>query len=99
MKKKRFDYGYILTLLISLAVALLIGAGILALTGHNPLAAYKALLGGAFSNGLTPTTTLGCGSWGNNSISENLSYKHMINVIRIGYNNGGTQPSDEEIWG
>ena len=55
--------------------------------------------GGAFSNGLTPTTTLGCGSWGNNSISENLSYKHMINVIRIGYNNGKTQPSDEEIWG
>ena len=51
MKKLRFDYGYILTLLISLTVALLIGAGILALTGHDPLTAYKALLGGAFSNG------------------------------------------------
>ena len=50
MKKQRFDYGYILTLLISLVVALLIGAGILALTGHNPLVAYRALLGGAFSN-------------------------------------------------
>ena len=55
--------------------------------------------GGAFSNALTPTTTLGCGSWGNNSISENLSYKHLLNIIRIGYNNGKTQPSDEEIWG
>ena len=51
MKKLRFDYGYILTLLISLTVALLIGAAILALTGHNPLVAYRALLGGAFSNG------------------------------------------------
>ena len=50
MKKLRFDFGYILTLLISLTVALLIGAGILAITGHNPLAAYRALLGGAFSN-------------------------------------------------
>ena len=50
MKKNRFDYGYILTLFISLVVALLIGAGILALTGHNPLVAYRALLGGAFSN-------------------------------------------------
>ena len=47
MKKLRFDFGYILTLLISLTVALLIGAGILAITGHNPLAAYRALLGGA----------------------------------------------------
>jgi len=55
--------------------------------------------GGAFSNSLTPTTTLGCGSWGNNSISENFSYKHLLNIIRIGYENGKTQPSDEEIWG
>ena len=28
--------------------------------------------GGAFTNSLTPTTTLGCCSWGNNSISENF---------------------------
>lgn len=54
--------------------------------------------GGAFSNSLTPTTTLGCGSWGNNSISENFSYKHLLNIIRIAYENGNTQPSDEEIW-
>jgi hypothetical protein len=26
------------------------------------------------------TTTLGCGSWGGNSISENLDYKHLMNV-------------------
>lgn len=56
--------------------------------------------GGAFTNGLNPTTTLGCGSWGNNSISENLSYKHLINVSRIAYvKPGATQPTDEEIWG
>lgn len=56
--------------------------------------------GGAFVNGLSPTTTLGCGSWGNNSISENLSYKHLINVSRIAYAiPDKTQPSDSEIWG
>jgi len=56
--------------------------------------------GGAFVNGLNPTTTLGCGSWGNNSISENLTWKHLINVSRIAYViPGKTQPSDDEIWG
>ncbi|MBE5774854.1 MAG: aldehyde dehydrogenase family protein, partial [Clostridiales bacterium] len=38
--------------------------------------------GGSFFNSLSATTTLGCGSWGNNSISENLSWKHLFNVSR-----------------
>jgi len=55
--------------------------------------------GGSFFNGFAPTTTLGCGSWGNNSISENLTYKHLINVSRIGLCKENTVvPSDEEIW-
>lgn len=55
--------------------------------------------GGSFYNGFAPTTTLGCGSWGNNSISENLTYKHLINVSRIGlYNENAVVPSDKEIW-
>ncbi len=57
--------------------------------------------GGAFANSLTPTTTLGCGSWGNNSISENLSYKHLMNVTRIAKVKKGfvAPPTQEEIWG
>ena len=56
--------------------------------------------GGSFLNGLSPTTTLGCGSWGNNSISENLDYKHLMNITRIGYViKDAKVPSDEEIWG
>lgn len=55
--------------------------------------------GGALYNGFAPTTTLGCGSWGNNSISENLDYKHLINVSRIGlYNKDAYIPTDKEIW-
>lgn len=39
--------------------------------------------GGSPVNGLNPTVSLGCGSWGNNIISENLTYTHLINISRI----------------
>ncbi len=56
--------------------------------------------GGSFFNGLAATTTLGCGSWGNNSISENFDYKHLLNISRIAYFNESLKaPSDEELWG
>ncbi|HBR02801.1 MAG TPA: succinate-semialdehyde dehydrogenase [Ruminiclostridium sp.] len=56
--------------------------------------------GGSFFNSLSATTTLGCGSWGNNSISENLSYKHLFNVSRIAkVRPGSFMPTDEQIWG
>ena len=46
-----------------------------------------------------PTTTLGCGSWGGNSISENLDYKHLMNVSRIGkVITNKKVPTDEEIF-
>jgi len=55
--------------------------------------------GGSLTNGFAPTTTLGCGSWGGNSISENLDYKHLMNVSRIGKVIQGKEvPTDEEIW-
>jgi succinate-semialdehyde dehydrogenase len=55
--------------------------------------------GGSLTNGFAPTTTLGCGSWGGNSISENLDYKHLMNISRIGkLIVGRTVPTDAEIW-
>lgn len=39
--------------------------------------------GGSPANGLSPTVSLGCGSWGNNIISENLNYTHLINISRV----------------
>lgn len=55
--------------------------------------------GGSLTNGFAPTTTLGCGSWGGNSISENLDFKHLMNVSRIGQIiEGKVVPTDEEIW-
>jgi len=55
--------------------------------------------GGSLTNGFAATTTLGCGSWGGNSISENLDYKHLMNVSRIGKVIANKKvPTDAEIW-
>ena len=55
--------------------------------------------GGSIQNGLPVTNTLGCGSWGNNSISENFTYKHLLNITRIAPLSARIHvPSDEEIW-
>ena len=61
--------------------------------------ASSTAAGGALNNGFAPTTTLGCGSWGGNSISENLDFKHLMNVSRIGrVITNKSIPTDEEIW-
>jgi len=49
--------------------------------------------GGSLTNGLTPTVSLGCGSWGGNIISENLSFKHLLNVSRV------SEPIERKIKG
>lgn len=55
--------------------------------------------GGSFQNGLNPSSTLGCGSWGNNSISENFNYKHLLNITRIAKVQKNREiPTDEELW-
>lgn len=59
----------------------------------------SSMAGGAFANSLNPTTTLGCGSWGNNAISENLFFTHLMNKSRIAFvKKHWEQPSDEEIF-
>lgn len=56
--------------------------------------------GGSYFNGLNPTNTLGCGTWGHNSISENLNYHHLMNVSRIArFMPNNHVPTDEELWG
>jgi succinate-semialdehyde dehydrogenase len=54
--------------------------------------------GGGFNIGYAPTTTLGCGTWENNILSENLTYKHLMNVTRIGYPIVRKIPTSKEIW-
>lgn len=37
------------------------------------------------STGLFPSFTLGCGTWGGSSVSENVSPLHLINIKRVAY--------------
>jgi len=45
----------------------------------------SALGGIGYSTGLTPSMTLGCGTWGGSSISENLGPQHLVNIKRLVY--------------
>ena len=56
--------------------------------------------GGSFYNALTPTNTLGCGTWGGNSLSENLGYFHLMNITRVAdFMPGNHVPDGAELWG
>ena len=45
--------------------------------------ASQGAIGDIYNFRLEPSLTLGCGSWGNNSISENVGPKHLLNVKTV----------------
>jgi sulfoacetaldehyde dehydrogenase len=55
--------------------------------------------GGSFDNGLNFTLSMGCGSWGGNSISENLNYRHFINVTHLSTVIPEDRPSEADLFG
>ncbi|MQA10835.1 MAG: aldehyde dehydrogenase family protein [Pseudonocardiaceae bacterium] len=55
--------------------------------------------GGSFDNGLGFTLTMGAGTWAGNSISENLSYRHFLNVTRLARVIPVSEPTEEQLWG
>ncbi|MGL5165752.1 MAG: acylating sulfoacetaldehyde dehydrogenase [Afipia sp.] len=55
--------------------------------------------GGGFDSGLEFTLTMGCGSWQKNSISENLNYKHFLNITHLVVPIPEDKPSEEELFG
>jgi len=55
--------------------------------------------GGAFFNGMPSTVSLGCGSWGGNITTENINYKHFLNVTWLSEYMDPKKPTDEEIFG
>ena len=40
-------------------------------------------IGDIYNFSLAPSLTLGCGSWGGNSVSENVGVKHLINIKTV----------------
>ena len=55
--------------------------------------------GGSFTNGMEFTLSMGCGTWAGNSISENLNYRHFINVTHLVSEIPEDKPSEEELFG
>lgn len=55
--------------------------------------------GGSFTNGLNFTLSMGCGTWAGNSISENLNYKHFINITHLVSEIPEDKPSENELFG
>ncbi len=55
--------------------------------------------GGAFFNGMPSTVSLGCGSWGGNITTENIYYKHFLNVTWVSEYLDPVRPTDQAIFG
>ena len=55
--------------------------------------------GGGFDTGLPFTLSMGCGSWGGNSITENLNYKHFINITHLVTTIKEDKPAEAELFG
>jgi sulfoacetaldehyde dehydrogenase len=54
---------------------------------------------GAFNNGMPMTSSLGCGTWGGNIVSENVHLKHYLNTTWVSVPIKEDKPSDEELFG
>jgi len=61
--------------------------------------AHAFATGGSFDNGLPFSLSMGCGTWGGNSFSENLHYKHFLNITRIVRTIPPREPSVDDIFG
>ena len=55
--------------------------------------------GGSFGNGMPFSLSMGCGTWGRNSISDNLNYRHFLNIVRVVNPVTSIEPREEEIFG
>jgi sulfoacetaldehyde dehydrogenase len=61
--------------------------------------AHCIATGGSFDNSLPFSLSMGCGSWGRNSFSENLNYLHYMNVTRVVRPIPVEIPSEDSIFG
>ena len=55
--------------------------------------------GNSFKTGLNPTISLGCGSWGGNSVSENITYYHFMNYTKVAtFMPDAKEPTADELF-
>ncbi len=61
--------------------------------------AHCIATGGSFDNGLPFSLSMGCGTWGGNSFSDNMHWRHFLNITRIARVIPERVPTEAEIFG
>jgi len=59
--------------------------------------AHCIATGGSFDNGLPFSLSMGCGTWGGNNFSDNLTYKNFLNITRIARPIANRSPDESEL--
>jgi sulfoacetaldehyde dehydrogenase len=54
--------------------------------------------GGSFDNGMPFSLSMGCGSWGGNSIDDNFNHKHLMNITKIIRTIPADEPSVDDVF-
>ena len=54
---------------------------------------------GSATNGMPMTSSMGCGTWGGNIVSENIALKHYMNTTWVARPIPADMPSPEELFG
>lgn len=54
--------------------------------------------GGSFDNGMPFSLSMGCGSWGGNSIDDNFNHKHLMNITKVVRTIPANEPLLEDIF-
>ena len=61
--------------------------------------AHCIATGGSFDNGLPFSLSMGCGTWGRNNFSDNMNYRHYLNITRVATTIAEQVPAEDEIFG
>lgn len=61
--------------------------------------AHCIATGGNFDNGLPFSLSMGCGTWGGNNFSDNMNFRHYINITRVSLPIPERMPTEDDILG
>jgi sulfoacetaldehyde dehydrogenase len=61
--------------------------------------AHAIATGGSFDNGLPFSLSMGCGTWGGNSFSDNMNWRHYVNITRVALPLPERVPAEDELLG
>ncbi len=61
--------------------------------------AHCIATGGSFDNGLPFSLSMGCGTWGGNNFSDNMNYRHYLNIARVSTPIPERVPTERDVFG